>query len=111
VDPAPKYAVPQVEALGEVPTSSEELEIYIQKLKQVAQGFDTVSRANNEALAKKQTLLDRFTALEAEASTSGTSQLRASLGTQIRTLLDTSPTPLSVLEPLIASYEAAEGPS
>jgi hypothetical protein len=104
VDPAPKYAVPEVEALGEVPTGGQELEAYIAKLKQVTQAFDTVSQANNQALHHKEKLTERFHQAQQRG---GTGELLVTLENQITDLLDTAPTPMAVLEPLIESYEAA----
>jgi len=50
VHPAPKYAVPHVEALGEIPATAEELDAYLAKLDQVSQAFDIVQNANQKAL-------------------------------------------------------------
>ena len=50
VSPAPKYAVPHVEALGEIPTTARELDAYLARLDQVSQALDIVQNANQIAL-------------------------------------------------------------
>jgi len=51
VSPAPKYAVPHVESLGEIPQTSAELDAYLAALDQVSRAFDFVQNANQKALA------------------------------------------------------------
>ena len=46
----PLYAVPHVEALGEIPQTAAELDAYLAKLDQVSQAFDIVQNANQKAL-------------------------------------------------------------
>ncbi|MCL1923170.1 MAG: hypothetical protein FWG15_04845 [Propionibacteriaceae bacterium] len=104
VDPAPKYAVPRVEALGPVPADGEALDEYIAKLQKIAEAFDTVSRANNQALNAKEALKTRF---ESARSSGKPSALQVTLEKQIVELLAANPTALAVVEPLIESYEAA----
>jgi len=50
VNPAPKYAVPHVEALGEIPATATELDSYLARLDQVSRALDIVQTANQKAL-------------------------------------------------------------
>lgn len=50
VFPAPKYAVPDVAALGEIPTSQRGLTEYTERLTQVRTALEHVEQANREAL-------------------------------------------------------------
>jgi hypothetical protein len=107
VDPAPKYAVPSVEALGEIPTTQGQLEEYMKRLDQVNAAFDVVQQANQQALAAKSSLTARFE--KAYATLGSADPLTASLATQIRDLMGQSPTPIAVVEPLINAFEATGG--
>jgi len=109
VTPAPKYAVPRIEALGEVPTTTAELNAYLARLDQAGKALDVVQQANLRALAHKSDLALRLE--KAEAGKTGNDPLATSLNTQIRQLLQQNPAPLAVVEPLIAAYEAAEVPA
>jgi len=105
VDPAPKYAVPHVEALGEIPSTAPELDEYIARLEKVNAALDIVQKANQKALADLKALTTRFES--AEAIKDPSDPLAASLSSQIRALLEQTPAPLSVIDPLIAAYEAS----
>ena len=101
--PAPKYAVPRLAALGEVPATSAELDDYLSRLEQVAKALDMVQQANLQALARKDQLSDRL-----QRVTTADDPLANSLRAQIRGLLDQSPAQLTVIEPLITAYEATQ---
>jgi len=108
VDPAPKYAVPHVESLGEIPITAEELDAYTTRLDQVSQAFDVVQNANQKALEQKTALTTRLEKAEARGVTD---PLATNLATQIRELLSRTPAPLSVITPLMAALEASGRPS
>jgi hypothetical protein len=105
VTPAPKYAVPHVEALGPVPNTIADLPAYLAKLDQVNRALDLVQQANLQANARKQGLAQRFQA--ARTAASANQSLTQTLGTQIEQLLTSRPAPLDVIEPLIAALETA----
>ena len=107
VAPAPKYAVPRVAALGEVPTTSADLDSYLARLDQVSKALDMVQQANLQALARKDQLAARLD----KVKTADSDPLADALRTQIRGLLDQSPSPLTVVEPLITAYEATGRPT
>ena len=106
VDPAPKYAVPSVEALGEIPLTQRELEEYLKRLDQVSTAFDVVQEANQKALAAKSVLMARF---EKANTNRSKDSLTTSLATQIRELMGQTPTPMAIVEPLINAFEASGG--
>ena len=105
VEPAPKYAVPHVEALGGIPTSSQLLDAYLRRLDQVSAAMDQVQQANQNALAYRVKLQARFE--KAESTRGSSDPLTSTLATQIRELMERAPTPLTVVEPLISAYEAS----
>ncbi|MDR2973285.1 MAG: hypothetical protein LBV00_01030 [Propionibacteriaceae bacterium] len=105
VTPAPKYAVPRVEALGPVPTTATELDQFEARLSQVGQALDIVQQANLKARARKDDLITRFQ--RAQALTAPDDAVGDDLARQITTLLASTPAPLDVIEPLITAYEAS----
>jgi hypothetical protein len=110
VTPAPKYAVPHVAALGDIPGTADRLEAYLTRLAQVSAALDVVQTANEQAYARRDQVLARLEKSEATRSEPG-DPLAAALATQIRELLGRSPAPLAVVEPLLAAYEASGGPA
>ena len=110
VDPAPKYAVPHVESLGEIPATGQEVDSYLKRLNQVSEALDLVQDANQKACAQKDVLAARLE--QAEAAKGGRDDpLSSDLTGQIHELLGRSPAPLNVISPLIAALEASGRPS
>lgn len=104
VAPAPKYAVPHVDALGPVPTSDQELRTYLASLDQVNAALDHVRRANESALKTRDDLVAR--AKKAREVIPET-PLTTSLATQIADLFTRMPLPIDVLSALVDAYEAS----
>ena len=71
VDPAPRYAVPDVEMLGPVPGSEAELEAYLRRLDQVSRAMTVAERAYHQALGEYRELGDRLDAYRAKATATG----------------------------------------
>ena len=71
VDPAPRYAVPDVELLGAVPEPAAEVETYRRRLDQVARAMTVAERAYGQALTEYRELADRLEAYRAKATTTG----------------------------------------
>lgn len=67
VEPAPRYAVPDVEALGPVPEVAAALETYVRRLEQVARALTVAERAYGQALGEHRELSDRLDAYRAKA--------------------------------------------
>ncbi len=57
VDPAPKYAVPQVSALGPIPDDPTELATFLARLDQVDHAMSIVDHANHAALEQRAELV------------------------------------------------------
>lgn len=71
VQPAPRYAVPDVEALGPVPNTTVPLEAYLGRLAKVARAMTVVQDAYTRAMAEHQELVGRLEALHAKAVATG----------------------------------------
>ncbi|WP_375432456.1 hypothetical protein [uncultured Friedmanniella sp.] len=71
VDPAPRYAVPDVSAVGPVPNTPAALEAYLTRLGQVGRAMTVVHTAYGNALAEHAELAGRLDALRAKARSRG----------------------------------------
>lgn len=72
----PKYAVPDVTALGPVPTEPAQLEAYLAQLAKVGQALDFVARAYTEAMRGSEALANELIMLRAEAERQGAGDQR-----------------------------------
>jgi len=109
VSPAPKYALPRVEALGDVPSSASALAAYRARLDQVDSALTIVDQANRQALAAKTALSTKLASLRQQAVGQAQSDLVTQLGGQIDQVMATSPTPVDLASRLIDAYQAALG--
>lgn len=71
VSPAPKYAVPDPEALGPVPNTRPDLEAYLARLHQVSRAMQIVQDAYTNALDTHEELLSRLTSHRSRAVSLG----------------------------------------
>jgi hypothetical protein len=108
VYPAPRYAVPDVGALGAVPAGGEELAAYQDRLGRVSQALNLVHDRYSAALGERSGLLARVEAAAVRAGATG-----ADADADVRTaaaaaqnVIDRQPTPLVVAGHLVAAYEA-----
>ena len=67
VDPAPRYAVPDVELLGPVPNTAAQLEIYLRRLDQVGRAMSHAQDAYRQAIAEHDELGGRLDAYRSKA--------------------------------------------
>jgi hypothetical protein len=74
VQPAPRYAVPDVEALGPVPNTASQLEPYLHRLGQVGRAMTVAQDAYAKALAEHAELGARLAALRAKATALGVAE-------------------------------------
>jgi hypothetical protein len=74
VEPAPRYAVPDVELLGAVPETGTAVEAYLRRLDQVARAMAVAERAYGEALGEYRELADRLEAYRAKATATGVAE-------------------------------------
>jgi hypothetical protein len=67
VQPAPNYAVPDVEALGDIPNTPDQLDSYLRRLNQVARAMTLAQDAYAGALRDRDELAGRLEAYHAKA--------------------------------------------
>ncbi len=106
VDPAPRFAVPDVDALGPVPTTPEAIGPYLDRLERVDQAIDYAHERYATALAQHQGLTDLLQAYVAKARQLGVAdaeELRAAEA-QACAALARRPAPMAVCQQLVATY-------
>jgi hypothetical protein len=107
VDPAPRYAVPDVELLGPVPNTSSELETYLRRLDQVSRAMTVAERAYAGALGERRELADRLEAYRAKATATGVADhpdLARAYG-MAREALDRQPCRMVLANQLVTLYQ------
>lgn len=108
VDPAPKYAVPSVEALGAMPNTAEPLKSYVARLEQVGKALTLAQGAYLRALAMREELDGRLEAYRAKAEAEGLSEdpdLNRAY-TLAREALDRTPTRMTIADQLVTLYQS-----
>lgn len=105
VSPAPKYAVPDVDALGPLPADAAGLDAYSQRLTQVNKALQVVQTAYSKAVNEHAELAARLDAAKTKASALGLSDpaMEEVAATATR-LLAQSPTPMTVARSLVDAY-------
>ncbi len=107
VTPAPRFAVPDVTALGAVPSEPDAVDAYLQRLDSVGRAMAMAQGAYATALAERAELRGRLEAYAAKATSVGAGG--ADLDElQRRTLevLDQAPADISRARALVAAYQA-----
>ena len=107
VDPAPRYAVPDVEALGPVPNTAADLETFLRRLDQVSRAMAVAERAYDRALSEYRELADRLEAYRAKARATGAAD-RADLArayAMAREELDRQPCRMVLAGQLVTLYQ------
>ena len=107
VDPAPRYAVPDVSALGPVPVTAAEISAYRLRLDRVSSALTLAQDRYSAALAQRTELVDLLDGYVAKARALGVAG-NADLVTserQARDVLDREPTPLAVARQLVTTYQ------
>lgn len=107
VQPAPRYAVPDVEALGPLPDTADALTAHRERLARVGQAFDVVERAYAGALAEHADLVALLDAYVAKARATGTAEAPdvAAAERQARDVLARRPAPLPLARQLVTTYQ------
>ena len=107
VDPSPRYAVPDVEALGPIPNTPDGLEPYLQRLGRVSDALALAQQAYADALAERTQLGDLLDAYLAKARALGIADrpdLRDS-ERRAREVLARTPAPMAVRRQLVGTYQ------
>ena len=107
VDPAPRYAVPDVAALGPVPVTPDEIGPYIERLGRVSQALEVAQHAYSDALDEHTQLVALLDAYAAKARASGVDQSPDLVASErsARELLARRPTPIAVAQQLVTTYQ------
>lgn len=107
VDPAPRLAIPDVDALGPVPVTPEEIGPYRQRLDRVSQALEFAQQRYADALGDHTELVDLLDALKAKARALGVADHPDLVASeqQARSVLDRRPTPMAVAQQLVTTYQ------
>ena len=107
VDPAPRYAVPDVAALGPVPNTLDKLEAYLRRLDQVSRAMTLAQTAYTKALHDHQELRSRLEAFRAKAAATGVADVPdvARAYELARSALAEQPCRMLIAEQLVALYQ------
>lgn len=108
VTPAPKYAVPDVEAVGPVPNTTAALKPYLARLDQVGRAMALAQQAYTKGLADHDQLTGRLEGYSAKAAAlglSGDADL-ARLAEYADEVLSRRPCPLSLAEGLVDLHQS-----
>ncbi len=108
VSPAPKYAVPNVEALGPLPSRASELDTYLARLTQVSNAMQVVQNAYSTALDQHAALVGELDALRGKATGIGsTDPDLVALADLTGRVLARTPAPIEVARHLLDAYGTA----
>ena len=107
VDPAPRYAVPDIAALGEMPNIRDELEDYLRRLDQVSRAMTLAQTAYTKALEEHQELDSRLEAYRAKAMATGVAEVPdvAQAYQLARNALDDTPSRMVLARQLVSVYQ------
>jgi hypothetical protein len=107
VSPAPRYAVPDVSALGAVPNTAAALDPYLARLQQVSRALTVASEAYSAALAERDELTGRLDALRAKAGALGVAEHAdvARAHALAADLLGRAPTVMIAARPAVELYQ------
>ncbi|GAB2765757.1 hypothetical protein GCM10027020_17880 [Nocardioides salsibiostraticola] len=108
VDPAPRNAVPDVEALGPIPNTPEALGPYLQRLERVSEALTFAQHKYADALAEHTDLVALLEAYVAKARALGVVDRTdlAESERQAREVLDRRPAPMAVARQLVTTYQS-----
>jgi hypothetical protein len=103
---APRFAVPDVEALGPVPQDRRALDAYLRRLDDVARALAMVERAYGDALAEREELIGLFGGYATRAARTGRSGEPgvARAAALARAALEVAPVRLADARVLVARY-------
>lgn len=104
VAPAPRYAVPDVSALGPVPTDPSALPAFRTRLERVTAAMNMVSERYSAALAEHEALVERLARVQAAAGPRPAEAIARTLSLAADVLAQ-KPSPVAVAEHLVSACE------
>ncbi len=107
VDPAPRFAVPDVDALGPVPVTPDEIGPYLKRLDRVSQALEFAQHKYADALAEHTQLVELLDSYVAKAHQLGLDDhpdLAAS-EKAARDMLDRRPSPTAIARQMVMTYQ------
>ncbi|MFB9763214.1 hypothetical protein ACFFOS_02345 [Nocardioides kongjuensis] len=107
VDPAPRYAVPDVDLLGPVPVTPDAIGPYLERLDRVSQALEVAQHAYAAALDEHTQLVALLDAYVAKARASAVADHPDLVASEksARDLLERRPTPMAVAKQLVTTYQ------
>lgn len=111
VTPAPRYAVPDVDALGPVPQTTAELQAYLARLEQVGRAMQVVQHAYSGALAELEAVTGGLGGYVAKARALGLADhpVLQAVEDALLAVLEQRPCPVGIAAALVATYRDALG--
>lgn len=107
LDAPPKYAVPDLDALGPVPNTAQAIDTYVVRLDQVGRALDVVEQAYGQAMAGYEKLGVRISAVRAKSG--GQDPVVGKLLALTDELFARRPAPVEALKALVAGLEWLTG--
>lgn len=107
VDPAPRYAVPEVDALGPVPVTEDAIGPYRERLDRVSQALELAQHKYAAALEEHTELVDLLDAYVAKADQLGLGDHPDLVESEkaARAMLDRRPCPTAIARQLVVTYQ------
>jgi hypothetical protein len=111
VTPAPRFAVPQVQALGAVPSQAADVDTYLARLRDVERALTVAEQAYAAPLAEREELEERLDAYRAKAFRTGraSDEEVAAMYDQARRLVTATPADLPRVRLAVAAYQTLLG--
>lgn len=108
VTPAPRYAIPDVAALGPAPSTPAAINDYLDKLERVSHAIGFAEQEYREALAEHDDLLALLDALVVKARGLGVADHEDVLAAekQARAVLSREPSPMPLARQLVTTYQS-----
>ncbi|MFD1247588.1 hypothetical protein ACFQ3F_07295 [Nocardioides ginsengisoli] len=107
VDPAPRYAIPDVDLLGPVPVTPDAIGPYLERLGRVSQALEVAQHAYAAALEEHTQLVGLLDAYVAKARAAGIADHPDLVASErsARAVLERQPAPMSVARQLVTTYQ------
>jgi hypothetical protein len=107
VDPAPPFAVPDIDRLGAMPNTADQLDSYLRRLEQVGRAMAVAEQAYADAIGEHRELGDRLEAYRVKAAAIGVADMPdiAQAYQLARQALDRQPCRMVLARQLVSLYQ------